>query len=99
MTKMLKEKKQKDQSKMLPDSDTSDEEVVNPRLRTSIEEREYGTIPESVLATHMAISHTRAQANPTIERGPRRKSKIKKLPKEKARDKATQMHTKDKDKK
>ena len=28
----------------LPDSDSSDDEQVNPRLRTSTEERDYGTI-------------------------------------------------------
>ena len=51
-------------------SDTSDEEPINPILKTSVEERHYGTIPDSALATQAALSHSRAQANPTVERGP-----------------------------
>ena len=39
-------------------------------LKTSVEERQYNTIPESVTATHIALSHSRAQANPTVEQGP-----------------------------
>ena len=31
-------------SKSLTDSDTSDDSDINPRLKTSVEEREYGTI-------------------------------------------------------
>ena len=46
------------------DSDTSDEES-NPRLCTSPEERHYRTIPGSAQATQTALSHTRAQTNPT----------------------------------
>ena len=34
-------------SKSLTDSDTSDDNDINPRLRTSVEEKEYGTIPGS----------------------------------------------------
>ena len=33
------------QSKSLTDSDTSDDTEVNPRFKTSIEERQYNTIP------------------------------------------------------
>ena len=55
------------QSKSLTDSDTSDDTEVNPRVRTSVEERQYNTIPGSVTATHIALSHSRAQANPTVE--------------------------------
>ena len=40
------------------------------RLKTSVEEREYNTIPGSVTATRIALSHSRAQANLTIEHGP-----------------------------
>ena len=58
------------QSKSLTDSDTSDDTEVNPRFKTSVEERQYNTIPESVRATHKALSHSRAQANPTIEQRP-----------------------------
>ena len=55
------------QSKSLTDSNTSDDTKVNPRFKTSIEERQYNTIPGSVTATHIALSNSRAQANPTIE--------------------------------
>ena len=72
------------------DTDTSDNEQVNPVLRTLEEERHYQTIPGSALATQIALSHTRAQANPTVERGPSRKVRIKKLPKDKDEDKSTQ---------
>ena len=68
------------QSKSLTDSDTSDDTEVNPRFKTSVEEREYNTIPGSTIATQIALSHSRAQANLTIEHGPlHRKAKIKKL--------------------
>ena len=59
-------------------------------LRTSAEERHYGTIHGSALATQIALSHSRAQTNPTAERGPSHKVRIKKLPKDKAKDKSTQ---------
>ena len=59
-------------------------------LKTSEEERHYGTIRGSALAKQIALSHSRAQTNPTIERGPSRKVRIRKLPKEKAEDKSTQ---------
>ena len=55
------------QSKSLKDSDTSDDTEVNPRFKTSVEERQYNTIPGSVTATHIALSHSRAQANATVE--------------------------------
>ena len=58
------------QSKSLTDSDTSDDTEVNPRFKTSVEERHYNTIPGSATATRIAFSHSRAQANPTIECGP-----------------------------
>ena len=83
-------KKPKSPTKQLSDSDTSDEEQINPVLKTSEEERHYGTIPSSALATQIALSHSRAQANPTVERGPSHKVRIKKLSKEKAEDKSTQ---------
>ena len=38
-------------SKYLTDSDTSDDTEVNPRFKTSVEEREYDTIPGSATAT------------------------------------------------
>ena len=58
------------QSKSLTDSDTSDDTEVNPRSQTSVEEREYNTIPGSATATRIALSHSRAQANLTTEHGP-----------------------------
>ena len=83
-------KKPKSPTKQLSNSDTSDEEQINPVLKTSEEERHYGTIPSSTLATQIALSHSRVQANPTMERGPSHKVRVKKLPKEKAEDKSTQ---------
>ena len=83
-------KKPKNPNNQLSDSDISDEEPINPVLKTSVEERHYGTIPGSVLATQAALSHSRAQANPTVERGPSHTVRVKKLPKENATDKSTQ---------
>ena len=51
---LMAEKKQEEptnQSKSLTDSDTSDDTEVNPRFKTSEEEREYDTIPGSATAT------------------------------------------------
>ena len=64
-----KVQKTKVQSDQLSDSDTPDEEV-DPQLCTSEEERIYGTIRGSAQATQAALSHTRAQSNQTVERGP-----------------------------
>ena len=73
----------------ISDSDTSDDELVtHPCFPTTFEERHYGTIPSSALATRAALSHSTAQTNPTVERySPHQKTKVKKLPKEKAKDK------------
>ena len=94
---MVEEKipKTKTLSDQLSDSGTPDEEA-DPQLRTSEEERSYGTIRGSAQATQAALSHSRAQTNLTVERGPPRRPKIKKLPKDKAAEKGTQ--TKDKEK-
>ena len=62
-------KRPKSPNKWLSDSDTLEEEQVNPMLKTSEEERYYWTIHGSALATLIAISHSRAQANPTVEKG------------------------------
>ena len=43
-----------------------------------------------------ALLHTRAQTNLTVERGPPRKPKIKKLSKDRAAEKATQIKDKEK---
>ena len=85
----------KPQSDQLSDSNTPDKEA-DPRLRTSEEERNYGMIRGSTQAIKAALSHSRVQTNPTIERGPPRRPKIKKLPRDKAAEKGTQ--TKDKEK-
>ena len=65
-----KEKEPISPSKYLSDSDSSDDNEKNPRLNTSVEERQYDTIPGSAITTHIALSYSKAQANPTIERGP-----------------------------
>ena len=83
-------KSPKGPTKELSDSDTSEEEQVNPILRTFEQERHYGTTHSSALATQIALSHSRAQTNPTVKRGPSHKVRIKKLPKDKAEDKSTQ---------
>ena len=62
-----KDEKLTNLNKQLSDSDTSDDEHINPKLKTSVEERHYGTIPDSALATQAALSHSHAQANPTVE--------------------------------
>ena len=69
----MAEKKQDEptnQSKSLTDSDTSDDTEVSPRFKTSVEEREYNTIPGSATATQIALSHSRAQTNLTVKHGP-----------------------------
>ena len=75
-----KVQKTKAQSDYLSDSKSS-EEQVNPHLRTSQEERVYGTIKGSTQATQAVLSHTRAQSNPTVKRGPPKWPKIKKISK------------------
>ena len=67
----------KSPTKELSDSDTSWEEQVNPMLRTSEEERHYRTICGLALATQIALSHSTAQTNPMVERGPSRNIRIR----------------------
>ena len=63
------------QSKSLTDSDSSDDNEVNP----------------------LALSYSRAQANPTVERGPQcQKAKINKPSAEKMKAKASDAQHKDK---
>ena len=90
-----KVQKTKVQSDYLSDSETSEEEV-NPQLHTSEEERIYRMIKGSAQATQAALSHTRVQCNPMVERGPLRQPKIKKFSKEWAVEKATQIKDKEK---
>ena len=65
----MAEKKEEpaNQSTSLTDSDSSDDIKVNPRFKTSLEERQYNTIPGLATATHITLSHSREQANPTVE--------------------------------
>ena len=82
-------------SDQLSDSDTLDKEA-DPRIPTSEEERNYGMLRGSTQATQAALSHSRVQTNPTVERGPPWRPKIKKLSRDKGAEKGTQ--TKDKEK-
>ena len=83
-------KNPKNPNNQFSDSDTLDEEPINPILKTSVEERHYGSAPGSQLAAQATLSHPRAQANPSVERGPSCMKRVKKLLKEKATDKSTQ---------
>ena len=78
------------------DSESSDEEL-DQHLLTS-QERFYNTIKGSAQTTQAALSYIMVQCNPTVERGPDRKPKMKPLPKEKAEDKTTQTQEKGKSK-
>ena len=83
------------QSDYLSDSDSLEEET-SQHLHTSPEERLYNTIKGSAQAMQAALAHTMAQCNPTVERGPAKQPKIKKLPKRQESDKLTQTKEKDK---
>ena len=61
-----KPQKIKTQSDYLSDSDTSEDEV-SQNLCTSQEERLYGTVKGLVQVTQVALAHTTAQCNPTVE--------------------------------
>ena len=45
----MKQEEPANQSKSLTDGDTSDDTEVNPRFKTSVEEREYNTIQDQLL--------------------------------------------------
>ena len=62
------------QVEYMSDDVTSDEEI-DPQLKTTPEERQYGKIPGSAQATQAILSHTRAQTNPVVECGPPRQSR------------------------
>lgn len=59
----------------LSDDSSTDEETRQensrqiPLLRTTVEEREYSSIPGSEIASVIALSFRTAQANPTVPRG------------------------------
>ena len=92
-----KEKEPISQSKYLSDSDSSYDNEINPRLKTSVEERQYSTIPGSAIATHITLSYSRAQVNPTIERGPpHQKAKTNKPSAEKTKTETSSTSHKDK---
>ena len=85
------------QSKFLSDSDSSDDNEINPRPKTSVEEKQYNTIPGSAIATHIALSYSREQANPIVERGPPcQKVKINKPSAEKTKAETSSTSHKDK---
>ena len=62
-----KPKSSKSPTKQLSDSESSEKEQINLIHKMSEEERHYGTIHGSALATQIALSHSRAQANPAVE--------------------------------
>ena len=85
------------QSKSHTDSDTSDDTKVNPRFKTSVKERQYNTIPGLITATCKALSHSRSQANPTVEQGPpQQKVKVKKCSTDKTKGKCSDVEHKGK---
>ena len=53
-----KDEKPTNPNNQLSDSGTSDDKPINPKLKTSVEERHYGIIPGLVLATQAALSHS-----------------------------------------
>ena len=61
------------ETEYMSDDDSSDEEI-DPRLITTPEEREYGTVPGSAQVTQAALAYTQAQTNPTVECGPPRQN-------------------------
>ena len=83
------------QSDYLFDSDSLEGEV-SQHLRTSQEERLYGTVKGSAQVTQVALAHSTVQCNPMVERGPPKQPKIKKLSKGQALEKVTQTKEKDK---
>ena len=57
---LMAEKKEEpaSQSKSLTDSNSSDDNEVNPRFKTSVEERQYNTIPGLAIATCITLSYS-----------------------------------------
>ena len=91
-----KDTKPNNQGKYLSESD-SDDNKIDSRLKTSIEERRYNTIPASAIATQIALSQSRAQANPIMERGPpQQKTKLKKSTSDNQKVETTSTSHKDK---
>ena len=69
------------QAEYISDDDTSEDEI-DPHLKTTPKEKQYGIIPGSAQATQAALSHTRAQTNPIMERGPPKQSRRRNQPQE-----------------
>ena len=91
-----KDTKPNNQSKYLSDS-VSDDNDIDPRLKSLIGERQYNTIPGSAIVTQVALSHSRVQANPTVERGPpQQKIKPEKLTQDNKKTETTSISHKDK---
>ena len=85
------------QTKSLSDSDSSDDNNVDPQFKMSVEERQYNAIPGSAIATHIALSYSRAQVNPAVERGPpHQKVKVNKPSTQKTKAKDSEAQSKDK---
>ena len=79
------------------DSDSSDDNEVNPQFKMSVEERPYNTIPGLAIATCITLRYSRAQANLTIERGPpHQKVKVNKPSTQKTKAKDSEAQSKDK---
>ena len=85
-------KKMRIQSDYLSDSDSLEEET-SQHLHTFPEDRLYNTVKGSAQAMQVALAHTTAQCNPTVERGLAKQPTIKKG---QAADKSTQTKEKDK---
>ena len=96
---LMAEKKEEpvSQSKFLTDSDSSDDNEINPRFKTSVVERQYNTIPGLAIATCIALSYSRVQGNPAVERGPPHQTvNVNKPSTEKTKDEASSTSHKDK---
>ena len=60
---------------LLDNSSTSDDEQMPEHLKITPEEKTYGTIPGSAIATTVALMHSKPQVNPVVPRGKGRKLK------------------------
>ena len=90
-----KPQKIKTQSDYPSDSDTSEDEV-SQNLCTSQEERLYGTVKGLAQVTQVALAHTTAQCDPTVEQGPPKQPKIRKIHRGQASDQMTRPKDEDK---
>ena len=79
----------KNKDTMSDDPSSSEEEQRPTSLQVTEEERR-GTIPGSTQATAMALTFSRAQANPVVERSRPRKTKKKNTSKTSTKQASTQ---------